>query len=120
MTKWSDRLSRLTDEQKACFLEFLSHEITLAIRGLVSEPELSAEQRLAELFWLNEVHHRVPMRSRSLRRREKDWIGPDLGLDLAKYATEDRHAAHRLRQAVERSIEFAENEDTPIRKPTVL
>ena len=88
-------------------------KLGLAIRGLVSAPELSPEQRLDDIFWLNEVHHRVPMRARSLRRHERDWIGPDLGLGLTPYATEDRCAARRLRQGVERAIEFAENEDAP-------
>jgi len=95
------------------FLEFLSHEITIAIRAIVSDSDLTPKQKLDQIYWLNEIHHRVPMRSRSFRRCAPEWIGPDLGLNLQQYASEKLKAAELLRQAIERSIEFANIEAFP-------
>lgn len=95
------------------FLEFLSHGITIAIRAIVSDSDLTSKQKLDQVYWLNEVHHRVPMRSRSFRRGEPEWIGPDLGLNLQQYASEKHKAAELLDQAIEMSIEFVNNESSP-------
>jgi len=112
MTILDNRFGVWTDDQKLTFPEVLSHELTVAIRMVWSENDLPVQRRLEQIKWLNEIHHRVPMRARAIRKQKADWTGPDAGLGLEHRIDQDESIRPLVEYAVRRSIRCADEVGT--------
>jgi hypothetical protein len=47
--------------------EILAHNLTVAIRAIWSDEELNDSQKIERMKWINEVMHRVVLKSAALR-----------------------------------------------------
>ena len=60
-------IGNLSDEERLRFYEILAHNLTVSIRAIWSEDNLSEAQKVEGMKWLNEIMHRVVQKSAALR-----------------------------------------------------
>ena len=89
-------IGELGDEERIRFYEILAHNLTVVVRGIWSDEKLTDKQRVERMKWLNEIMHRIVMKSAYLRiGRNRDseadtwegikhWVAqsPELGSDV--------------------------------------
>lgn len=51
----------------AHFYEILAHNLTVCVRGIWSDEQLNDAQRVEQMKWMNEIMHRIVMKSSLLR-----------------------------------------------------
>ena len=107
----SEKLNALSPDQKWTFLELLSHELTIRIRVIWSDEEISSGEKVDRIKWINEIHHRIPLRVMSLKREEDDWIGDYLGLDIDHWCSQNEAIRPLVTYALKSSIKKTENKE---------
>jgi len=60
-------IGKLSDEERLRFYEILAHNLTVSVRGIWSEDNLSDAQKVECMKWLNEIMHGVVQKSAALR-----------------------------------------------------
>lgn len=60
----------LSEEERLRFYEILAHNLTVSLRAVWSDEELSDAQKVECMKWLNEVMHGVVQKSAAIRL---DW-----------------------------------------------
>lgn len=91
------QVGSLSQESLIRFYELLAHSLTISIRAIWSDEELDDSQKVERMKWINEIMHRVVLKSAALRigRNEcseadtwemmKHYISlcPDIAADIA-------------------------------------
>ena len=67
----------LSDEERISFYEILAHNLTISARGIWSDEHLTDSQKLDCLKSLNEIMHRVVMKTALLRAQKNQWSEDD-------------------------------------------
>ena len=60
-------IGELSDEERLKFYECLAHNLTVSARAIWSNEGLTDGEKVERLKWLNEIMHRVTMKSALLR-----------------------------------------------------
>lgn len=68
-----DQINALTSERRLHFYEVLAHNLTVSIRGVWSEPDLSDPEKLGRIYVLNEILHRITAKIYTLRLNRHEW-----------------------------------------------
>ena len=84
------------------------HELTVCIRAIWSNEELSPHEKVEQMKWINENQHRLPMRARAIRMNEQPWEGLDAGLELKHWVSQNPTIGGHVGWALKRSIEYAD------------
>lgn len=66
-------IGELNEEELIKFYEHLSHNLTVSVRGVWSDSDLSDGQKVERLKWINEIMHRVVRKSALLRVHDKEF-----------------------------------------------
>ena len=61
------QVGSLSQESLIRFYEVLAHNLTVSIRDIWSDEELNDSQKVERMKWINEVMHRVVLKSAALR-----------------------------------------------------
>jgi hypothetical protein len=91
------QVGNLPPESLIRFYEILAHNLTVSIRAIWSDETLNDAQRVERMKWLNEIMHRVVLKSAALRRGRNEcteadtWkmmqhyisLCPEIGADVA-------------------------------------
>ena len=91
------QVGSLSQQSLICFYEVLAHNLTVSIRAIWSDEGLNDSQKVERMKWINEVMHRVVLKSAALRMgrnecSEADTWGmmqhyislcPDISADIA-------------------------------------
>ncbi len=75
----------LSEEQKLHFYELFAHNMTIVIRGLLSETEIGDSEKVELMKWANEVLHRITAKVWVLRLKPHEWIESDFSKMLEEY-----------------------------------
>jgi hypothetical protein len=70
-------IGALSDEERIRFYEILAHNLTVSVRGIWSDDDLTDSNKLDCLKWLNEILHRVVMKAALLRLKKNTWSESD-------------------------------------------
>ena len=60
-------IGNLSDEERLRFYEILAHNLTVSVRAIWSDDELSDAQKVECMKWLNEIMHGIVQKSAALR-----------------------------------------------------
>jgi hypothetical protein len=100
-------LLKFAPEVGLSFLEFLAHNLTIAVRiaadRRIPHGELSAEEARNAMYWTNEAIHDVVQRTRELRIQQRQWDAEDITEWITMWLGYE-HAAEFIEHAVERSF----------------
>lgn len=102
-----DAIDGFSAEEGLTFLEYLAHDLTVAVRQAAApEPargHLSDEESRRAMYWLNEALHNVVQLTRNLRIGREKWDSDEARRWLELWLGYD-HAGRYVETAVEWSI----------------
>jgi len=75
--EFSKLIGDLSDDERLRFYEILAHNLTVSVRGIWSDDQLSDHERVEHMKWVNEIMHRVVMKSAKLRMKQDDYSEGD-------------------------------------------
>lgn len=70
-------IGELSDEERLKFYEYLAHNLTVSVRAIWSDARLTDGEKVESLKWLNEIMHRVTMKSALLRTHKNTFSERD-------------------------------------------
>jgi hypothetical protein len=70
-------IEKLDEERRIKFYEALSHNLTVSIRAIWSNDNLSDTQKLECMKWINEILHGVIQKTYLLRRKQNEFSEND-------------------------------------------
>jgi hypothetical protein len=80
-------IGALDSEQRQLFYEVLAHNLTVSVRAIWSDEASSAEEKVEQLKWLNEIMHRVTSKIRVLRLNLHEWTETDSWNDIRHWVS---------------------------------
>jgi hypothetical protein len=109
--QFAEATNRLTPDQRLHFYEVLAHNITVAIRGIWSDPGISDAEKVERMKWVNEVMHRVTAKVYVLRLKTHEWTESDFEDLLLGYIQSHPNIASEIRWAVKHSYKTITGEE---------
>lgn len=107
ITRFEAAFRGWSDEVRLRFLEQFSHELTIAIRAVWSDEELSDAEKVERIKWINEIHHRVAPKASAIRRGVRDETAPESWLDLQHWVAQNEAMRPLIEHAVRYSTRHA-------------
>src|SRR5262249_16954862 len=101
--RYATHTMKLSDGERLLFYEVLAHNLTVAVRGIWSEPGVDDTEKVDRMKWLNEVLHRVTAKAYVLRLKTHEWTETDFEDMLLGYAQSHPSIAPGLGWAVQSS-----------------
>ena len=66
-------ITNLSEDERIRFYELLANNLTVNVRGIWSDENLSDAQKVECMRWLNEIMHEVVQKSAALRSRRHSY-----------------------------------------------
>ena len=66
-------IGSLSDEERLRFYETLAHNLTVSVRAIWSDDDLSDAEKVEGMKWLNEIMHGVTQKATALRLGRNDF-----------------------------------------------
>lgn len=80
-------IGELSDEERLKFYEILAHTLTVSVRAIWSDEALTDSEKVESLKWLNEIMHRVTMKSALLRTHKNTYSESDSWEDIKHWVS---------------------------------
>lgn len=80
-------IGALSDEERISFYEVLAHNLTVSVRSIWSDDHLTDGQKVERLKWVNEIMHRVVMKSALLRVGKNQFTESDSWEDIKHWVS---------------------------------
>lgn len=80
-------IGELSDEERLKFYEYLAHNLTVSVRAIWSNADLTDGEKVENLKWLNEIMHRVTMKSALLRTHKNTFSESDSWEDIQHWVS---------------------------------
>jgi hypothetical protein len=80
-------IGALTDEERITFYEVLAHNLTVTVRAIWSDDHLTDAQKVERLNRVNEIMHRVVMKSALLRVQKNQFTESDSWEDIKHWVS---------------------------------
>ena len=85
---YAEVVSSLSQHEKISFYELLAHNLTISCRAIWSNEELSKDEIIEAMKWLNEILHRIILKIRAERMESHDWKEEDLIAMMSSYVNQ--------------------------------
>ena len=109
--RFAKSVERLTVEQRLHFYEVLAHNLTVAVRGIWSDPGLEDAEKVERMKWVNEVMHRVTAKVYVVRLKTHEWSETDFEDMLLGYIQSYPGIASEIGGAVRHSYRIVTGEE---------
>jgi hypothetical protein len=96
-------MGKLSDEQRLHYYEVLAQNLTIAIRGIWSDQQISDAEKVDRMKWVNEILHRVTAKVYVLRLKTHEWTEEDFESLILEYVASHPGIAEEVGKAVRRS-----------------
>jgi hypothetical protein len=94
---FAESIGSLGHEQRLHFYEVLAHNLTVAVRGIWSDPRITDAEKVERMKWVNEVLHRVTAKVYVLRLRTHEWTEADFEGMIVGYIQSHPNIASDIR-----------------------
>jgi len=71
------QVGSLSQQSLICFYEVLAHNLTVSVRAIWSDEGPNDSQKVERMKWINEVMHRVVLKSAALRMGRNECLEAD-------------------------------------------
>jgi len=102
-------IGSLSQDKRLLFYELLAHNLTVMVRGIWSDEELTDAEKVDRLKWLNEIMHRVTSKIRVLRLNEHEWTEEDSWQDVLHWINQNKALEPYVNTAIKWSYNSAVN-----------
>lgn len=106
ISRFGEPVARLSPEARVKFYELLAHELTIGIRDVWASEELSADEKVDQLKWINEIMHRVVRKITYEREATLQWLDTDLQDNVAHWVSQNPRIAPIINYAINRSYKY--------------
>ena len=103
--RFAEWMARLDEGQRLHFYEVLAHNLTVAIRGVWSDPSISDTEKVERMKWVNEILHRATAKVWVLRLKTHEWTEEDFGSLVQGYIDQHPGIKKEVIAAVNRSYQ---------------
>jgi hypothetical protein len=103
LSEFVRQMASLNDEQRHHFYEVLAHNLTVAIRSILSDESITADEKVERIKWLNEILHSTTAKVWVLRLKTHEWTEEDFGSVIGHYIALNPGIATEVSSAVSRS-----------------
>lgn len=98
-------IGELNEQERIRFYEDLAHNLTVSVRGIWSDNKLTDRERVERMRWINEIMHRVVMKSAYLRTKRNKYSETDSWEDIKHWVAQSPDLGTSVEWAIERSYE---------------
>ena len=98
-------IGELSDEERLKFYEYLAHNLTVSVRAIWSDEGLTDGEKVESLKWLNEIMHRVTMKSALLRTHKNTFSESDSWEDIKHWVSFSPEIVEPVEWALKTSYE---------------
>jgi hypothetical protein len=82
-------IGELSAEQRLTFYETFAHNLTISLRSVWSDDELTDAEKVDRMKWINEIMHRITAKISITRQNEHEWTEQDLWEMIKDYAAQN-------------------------------
>lgn len=110
LAEYAEAVASLDDSRRRRFYETLAHNLTVCVRAIWSDEQLSDAQKVDQMKWLNEILHRVTGRLRAAER----WPDREFFEGVLRARTDECTPLRgHVGWAVKQSYDYASAADRP-------
>lgn len=100
---YPDKIGKLPPDKRLYFYELLAHNLTIAIRSIWSEYDLSDSEKLSRISLVNEIMHRVTAKVYTLRFNLHEWTEEDSWAMIRSYIADNNDIESEVLAAINHS-----------------
>ena len=98
-------IGQLNDEERITFYEILAHNLTVCVRGVWCEESINDREKVERMKGINEIMHRVVMKSAMLRVNRNGWSELDSWEDIKHWVS----CSPKIESIIEWALETSYN-----------
>ena len=107
-------ISALPHARRLLFYELLAHNLTVSVRAIWSDEDITDAEKVDRMKWVNEILHRVTSKVRVLRLGEHEWTEEDSWLEIRHWVSQNPAIEADVNAAVKWSYDSATHSDARI------
>lgn len=104
---FAEKVGSLDEERQLKFYEHFAHNLTIIVRGIWSDENLTDAEKVDRMKWINEIQHRVTAKIYVLRRHLHEWSAVDFGDAIRGWVGQNRENATMIDWALNNSYLLA-------------
>jgi hypothetical protein len=108
ISKFGESVAQLPPASRLRFYELLAHELTIAVRVIWADEEISAEAKVECMKRINEIMHRVTAKISCERTQAHEWLDTDLEKMVVEWTNQTANLEPLINYAIERSYGLAQ------------
>ena len=101
---FAQEISSLSSEHRLHFYELFAHNLTVSIRGVWLNKEISDAEKVERIKLINEILHRVTSKVWVLRLNTHEWTEEDTWLMINDYISENENIRSEIYYSINESI----------------
>jgi hypothetical protein len=107
ISKFGESVAQLSLERRIRFYELLAHELTICVRAIWTDEEISAEEKVERMKRINEIMHRVTAKISCERTQDHEWLDTDMEKMVSSWTNQTAYLELLINYAIERSYTYA-------------
>src|SRR4051794_20100518 len=106
-SNYPESINGLTAEQRLHFYELLAHNLTVSVRAIWSNDDVSDAEKVDRIKLVNEIQHRVTSKVYVLRLRLHEWTEEDTWKMITGYVAQNKGIESDVDAAIRLSYDCA-------------
>ncbi len=107
ISKFGESVAQLSLERRIRFYELLAHELTICVRAIWADEEISAEEKVEHMKRINEIMHRVTAKISCERTQDHEWLDTDMEMMIVECTNQHLSIESLINYAIESSYTYA-------------
>lgn len=107
-------IGALPDGQRLVFYELLAHNLTVIVRCIWSDENITDAEKVDRMKWVNEILHLVTSKVRALRLSEHGWTEEDSWEGIKHWISQNPAIQGDILAAIKWSYDYASKAEARI------
>jgi hypothetical protein len=108
---YAQKIDSLTLEQRLSFYELLAFNLTISVRSIGANDEITNAEKIDRLKWVNEILHRVTAKILYLRRHQNTWSETDSWESIKHWVGQNPAIGGDIGWAIQTSYDCVQTQD---------
>ncbi len=102
--EFESKVFALNEQRRLHFYEVLAHNLTVSIRSVWSNKDITDTEKVDRIKWINEILHRVTAKVWVLRLHTHEWSETDFASEIAHWVSQNSEIECEVDWAVNTSL----------------